>query len=125
MYRNKSGYFDPTAGTAIVRADRAKYHNRKTVVNGITFDSAKESRRYQELCLLQRAGQIEGLERQVRFELVPRLRDERSVSYIADFVFKEDDKLIIEDCKGVRTKDYIIKRKLLKWRYPEYDFRET
>ena len=125
MFRNKSGCFDPTAGAGILRADRAKYRNSKTVIDGITFDSAKESRRYQELRLLQSAGRIDGLERQVRFELVPKLNGERAVSYIADFVFKEGGKYIVEDCKGVRTKDYIIKRKLLKWRYPEYEFRET
>ena len=124
-FRNKSGYYDPTAGVAIVRADRTKYGNKKTVIGDITFDSLKEASRWQELCLLQHTGRIEGLERQVKFELVPKSNDERAIHYIADFVYKENGDNIVEDVKGVKTKEYIIKRKLLKWIYPNYIFRET
>ena len=50
---------------------------------------------------------------------------ERAVTYIADFTYYEHGKKVVEDVKGMRTKDYIIKRKLLRWRYPEYEFREV
>ena len=115
-----------------------KYGNRKTIVDGIEFDSAKEARRYTELKLLQRAGMIEELELQKVFELIPaqyekfprygksgiRLRDgerclERNCVYIADFAYKKDGQLVVEDTKSkaTKTKDYIIKRKLLLWRH--------
>lgn len=95
-----------------------KYGNRKTVLHGTEFDSAKEARRYGELILLQRAGQITDLQRQVRFELIPSQRVngkcvERAVHYVADFVYHEAGQLVVEDTKGVRTKEYIIKRKLM------------
>lgn len=111
---------------------RNKYQNIKTNVNGIEFDSRKEARRYQELLLLQRAGVILNLEMQVQFELVPAQYEvvkrygkngqelkpqtrmvERAVNYIADFVYEENGKKVVEDTKGVKTKDYIIKRKLM------------
>lgn len=100
----------------------AKYRNRKTTVDGIAFDSRKEARRYSELSLLQRAGAIRNLRRQVKYELIPAQRIdgkavERACHYIADFVYEAWDgyawQTVVEDTKGVRTKDYIIKRKLL------------
>ena len=70
--------------------------------------------------MLEDAGIIHDLKRQVKFELLPSPRDlitgkviERPVSYIADFVYFEGDRLIVEDVKGIRTKDYILKRKML------------
>lgn len=111
-----------------------KYGNRKITVDGITFDSRREAIRYQELCLLQRAGNITDLELQKRFELIPaqyerfarygkkgqRLKDgqrcvEKAVFYVADFCYVQDGKTVVEDTKGVRTKDYVIKRKLMRW----------
>jgi len=97
---------------------RSKYHNKKVVVDGIAFDSKKEARRYSELLLLERAGAIQGLQRQVKFELIPSQRYdgkvvERPCHYIADFTYHENGNLIVEDTKGLKTKDYIIKRKLL------------
>jgi poly-D-alanine transfer protein DltD len=111
---------------------KSKYNAHKCIVNGITFDSRKEARRYQELLLLARAGVIQNLQRQVKFVLIPsqyetyerygkngqRLKDgtrlvERECVYVADFTYTEDEKLVVEDVKGLRTKDYIIKRKLL------------
>lgn len=96
----------------------SKYGNRMVTRGGEKFDSAKEARRYGELVLLERAGQISSLERQVRFELIPsQYRDgrcvERAAHYIADFVYMEDGKKVVEDTKGFRTKDYILKRKLM------------
>ena len=96
-----------------------KYGNRKTTTfDGITFDSAKEARRWGELKLMQRAGIISDLQRQVKYELIPSQYidgkcAERSLSYIADFVYKENGKTIVEDTKGVKTPDYILKRKLM------------
>jgi hypothetical protein len=96
----------------------AKYYNKKTVYNGITFDSKKEADRYVVLTLLQRAGKITDLQVQVPFELIPAqkvdgLTVERPCVYKADFVYRENGKMVVEDTKGVKTKDYIIKRKLM------------
>lgn len=96
----------------------SKYHNKKIVVDGIEFDSKKEARRYSELLLLERVGAIQGLQRQVKFELIPSQRYdgkviERPCCYIADFVYKENGNTVVEDTKGHRTRDYIIKRKLM------------
>lgn len=110
-----------------------KYHNHKITENGKTFDSKKEFQRWQELRLLERGGKIENLQRQVPFELVPAMREpptigprggvkqgrtiEKAVTYVADFVYEQDGKTVVEDTKGVRTADYIIKRKLMLWKY--------
>ena len=101
-----------------------KYHAKKCVIDGIPFDSQREAARYMELKLLQRAGVIEALKLQEPFELVPKQTGERAVMYRADFVYTEGGKLVVEDVKGMKTKDYIIKRKLFKWRYPNIEFRE-
>lgn len=98
-----------------------KYHARKWEVGGMTFDSRKEARRWQELRYLLRAGVISRLERQTPFELIPAQRDEsgklleRAVTYKADFTYWEDGKYIVEDVKSeaTRTREYIIKRKLM------------
>ena len=99
-----------------------KYKSRKVTVDGITFDSQKEYRRFRELSLLERAGKITELQRQVKFELIPSQRMdgkvvERACSYVADFVYMENGKKVVEDTKGFKTKDYIIKRKLLLKEY--------
>lgn len=106
---------------------KSKYHNRKTTIDGITFDSIKEAKRYQELNLLQKAGLIVNLNRQISFELIPKTNTERAVKYIADFMYVETvtGKIIVEDVKGYRTDVYKIKRKLFKFRYPNIIFRET
>lgn len=99
-----------------------KYHNRKTEVDGIVFDSAKEASYYLDLKFLQKVGRIKNLQRQVKYELIPsqkgEIRNERPVTYIADFVYEEDGKTIVDDVKSeITRKDhaYIIKRKLMKW----------
>ena len=93
-----------------------KYHNIKTTTSdGITHDSRKEANRWCELKLLERAGKIKHLQRQVKYHLIPKQDGEREVCYIADFVYNEDGKLVVEDTKGKRTADYIIKRKLMLW----------
>ena len=127
---------------------RSKYGARKTVVDGITFASKKEANRYRELKLLEKAGEICCLLLQVPFELIPAQYEEtgevytkgankgkpkrgkcieKSVTYIADFVYYNSDATVrtVEDVKGMRTPVYIIKRKLFRWRYPDYEFREV
>lgn len=99
----------------------SKYHARKVTIDGIVFDSAKEARRYRELRLMERAGLITDLERQKRYRLIPSQKlssgkRERPVDYVADFEYRNTEgRLIVEDTKGVKTKDYIIKRKLMKY----------
>lgn len=117
----------------------AKYHNIKTTTSdGIRHDSQKEATRWCELKLLERAGKISDLKRQVEYELIPdqfetyerygkrgnRLKDgikliERRVCYVADFVYTDlaTGQTVVEDTKGVRTKEYIIKRKLMWFVY--------
>lgn len=100
-----------------------KYHNRKVITSdGIEHDSRKEANRWCELKLLERAGKIMHLERQVKFVLIPAQREdgrlvERECAYIADFVYLDADlgKMVVEDTKGFKTKDYIIKRKLMRY----------
>ena len=100
---------------------KAKYNNKKTVVDGITFDSMREAKRYSELKLLERGNCISDLRLQVSYELIPAqtggLRKELPTKYIADFVYFDNElnKTIIADTKGVKTKDYVIKRKLMKF----------
>lgn len=92
----------------------SKYNNTKIRVDGRLFDSKAEAARWQELCLLERAGEIKELERQVEYELIPKQKGERAVKYIADFRYVDHDgKTVVEDTKGVRTPVYILKRKLM------------
>ena len=94
----------------------AKYNNTKIRVDGRLFDSKAEAARWQELCLLERAGEITELERQVEYELIPKQKGERAVKYIADFRYVDHEgETVVEDTKGVRTPVYILKRKLLLW----------
>lgn len=86
----------------------SKYHNKKVVVDGLVFDSRKEGERWKELKLLESSGKIEKLERQVKFDLLPKQIGsdgkviERKVQYVADFVYIRDGKVIVEDVKGYR-----------------------
>lgn len=97
-----------------------KFGNRKTELDGQVFDSRKEARRFAELSLMERAGEISGLQTQVPFVLIPAQRDERgrvierAVSYVADFVYNDKNgKLVVEDAKGYRTDVYRLKRKMM------------
>lgn len=100
----------------------SKYGNRKIFADDQTFDSLREYRRWRELKLLERAGEIGLLRRQVPFDLLPAQYDERTgkliergVKYIADFVYQTDGFTVVEDVKSsaTRTKEYIIKKKLM------------
>lgn len=117
------------------RSNGTKYNSRKIERDGMTFDSVKEYRRFCELSLLEKAGKITELKRQVKFELIPaqyesferysektgkRLKDgkrciEQSCVYVADFVYFENGQKVVEDTKSdpTKTADYIIKRKLM------------
>lgn len=103
------------------RVGKSKYHAKKTVVDGITFDSRHEAKRYAVLKLLERDGAISDLRRQVKYELVPAFdldgKHYRSITWIADFVYTENGKEVVEDCKGYRTDVYKLKRKLFAHRY--------
>lgn len=124
-----------------------KLNNQSITIDGIEFQSKKEGRRYSELKLLQRAGQISDLELQKKYELIPAQYEtietgeyykvgakkgqpktkevciEQSLVYIADFVYKEDGQTVVEDVKGFRDTSsatyakFVIKRKLMLWKY--------
>lgn len=100
---------------------RSKYHAKKTVVDGITFDSKREADRYLVLKSMEEDGTIEDLRRQVRYELIPAFdvdgRHFRPVFYVADFVYVEDGMEVVEDVKGMRTDVYRLKSKLFARRY--------
>lgn len=91
----------------------SKYGARKITVGGETFDSKKEYNRWCELKVLERAGVICDLQRQVKYELIPKQEGERACSYVADFVYRQEGKTVVEDVKGYRTDAYKIKRKLM------------
>ena len=106
-----------------------KYGNRKTTVEGITFDSAKEANRYRELKMLEISGLISDLKIQQRFEIVPKAGgNKRARFYIADFTYFEGGKKIIEDVKSEITRKnpvYTLKKALVQWQYPDWIFRES
>lgn len=102
-------------------AKRNKYHNKKVLIDGIKFDSNKEGNRYKELKLLESKGIITDLQLQVKYELQPsyKMNDKtiRAINYVADFTYRLDNKLIIEDTKGYRTEVYRLKKKMFEFRY--------
>lgn len=106
----------------------SKYHAKKATVDGITFDSRKEADRYLTLKSMEEEGLIGNLRRQVRCELIPAFdvdgRHYRPVFYVADFVYVEDGKEVVEDVKGMRTDVYRLKSKLFARRYG-MNIRET
>ena len=117
---------------------RSKYMNTKIRIDDEVFDSRREYNRYLELKEMEKNGLISDLKRQVKYILIPkqyevieqystrtgkRLKDkvrvlEQECAYFADFVYKDKDgEIIVEDTKGLRTTDYIIKRKLMLYRH--------
>jgi hypothetical protein len=91
---------------------RNKYRNRPTIVDGVRFDSAGEAKRWGELCLLQRAKMITGLDRQVTFKL--GCNGVHICKYIADFVYDENGERVVEDFKGHVTPEFRLKAKLFQ-----------
>lgn len=103
---------------------RSKYKAQRTTVDGITFDSKREALRFQELRLMERAGEIEALRRQVPFPIV--INDILITTYMADFVYRIPgaERDTIEDTKGVRTKEYRLKKRMVRAAYGQ-DIKET
>lgn len=108
-----------------------KYNNQKTLIDSIYFDSKAEARRYQELRLLARAGEIDNLTLQPRFLLQDKFTHPfnghvRKIEYIADFMYfdTKEKRMIVEDVKGVRAKEYLLKKKLFLAQFHEYELRE-
>lgn len=108
-----------------------KYRNKRVEYEGIVFDSLKEKRRYCQLQILEKNGIISDLRLQVPFELIPAIYEDevvqlktktkikkklvqRSTTYVADFVYRQDGKMIVEDTKGFRTKEYELKKKMMR-----------
>jgi hypothetical protein len=109
-----------------------KYNAVKTVIDGTKYDSRKEARRGEELKMLEKAGVISALRFQVPFELQPSFERDgktiRAINYIADAVYYEKGRMIVEDTKSPATAakaEYRIKKKLFMFKYPEYVFREN
>ena len=100
-----------------------KYHSKKAKCTaGHIHDSKKEADRCNELTMLEKSGKIKNLRQQVKFELIPSMKytdmpNERQCIYIADFVYFKDGVMFVEDTKGFKTPEYIIKRKLFKQKY--------
>lgn len=107
-----------------------KYHAKSVAIDGIKFPSGKEGERFLYLRELEKRGEITNLRRQVRFELLPaaykdvvkhlKTKDKvvrrlflNPVSYVADFVYEKDGQTVVEDTKGYKTKEYIIKKKMM------------
>lgn len=106
-------------------ARRSKYRNVPTVVNGVRFASKLEAKRHAELLLMERAGEITNLKLQPKFPIV--VCGVKIGSYIADFSYDDRAKVgpqgqkgcrVVEDCKGVRTAVFIMKKKLVEALYP-------
>lgn len=111
---------------------RSKYGNKKAKHDGMIFDSRRERNRYIILSALQRAGEISDLRMQVTYELLPAIYEmeekqlktkvkmvqrcaQRAVHYIADFVYKDKEgNEVVEDAKGLRTKEYLLKKKMMR-----------
>src|SRR5437660_1011127 len=91
---------------------RTKYANEVVVVNGVRFASKREARRWLELRLLEGAGQISELRRQVRYDL--DVNEIHVCAYLADFVYTEKGQTVVEDAKGVRTREYRLKARLMR-----------
>ena len=109
---------------------RNKYNAKKVKIDDFTFDSKAEARRYQELKLLLRNGEIKDLELQPKFLLTDTIRHygttHRKMYYIADFKYLENGRLIVEDVKGMKTDVYNAKIKMFLSKYGDkLEFREV
>lgn len=104
----------------------SKYRAKKVTIDGITFDSKKEARRYQVLKMLERTGQIKDLKLQVPYELQPSFKYDgktvRAIKYVADFEYIMRGKngnavKVVEDTKGYKTEVYLLKKKMFLFKY--------
>lgn len=89
-----------------------KYRNRKCEVDGLKFDSQREGKRYLALRAMEARGEISGLRLQVRYRL--EVMGQKVADYVADFVYERGGETVVEDCKGVRTDVYRLKKKLMR-----------
>ena len=94
-----------------------KYHAQKVEWHGMRFDSKKEFNRYMELQIMEKAGLISNLKRQVPYIIIPYSKWGRAIKYIADFDYMEDGKHVLEDSKGVVTPLFKLKKRLVAERY--------
>lgn len=103
----------------------SKYRSKKIIIDGISFDSKRESDRYVELKLLERGGKIKDLKLQHKFELQPSFKKNgktiRAITYIADFTYFDLETMrnVIEDVKGYKTEVYKLKKKMFEYKFPE------
>lgn len=109
-----------------------KYHAQKTEVNGVVFDSKKESRQWKELCILEASGGISNLRRQVAFELQEGYVNNQGkkikpIIYNADFCYEKNGQKYVQDTKSpaTRTPVYKIKKKLFEAKFKDYIFIES
>jgi hypothetical protein len=90
-----------------------KYNNKRINTEDGWFDSQREFKRWLDLKMLQRAGRISDLRRQVKFVLIPKMGPLREIVYRADFVYFEKGKEVVEDSKGYRDRVYKLKCRLM------------
>lgn len=113
-----------------VQIKQNKYHNKKVEYDGHKFDSKKEMLHYAALKELEKHGYITDLQLQVKFELQPSFKYDgktiRAITYIADFVYFniQENKTIVVDVKGFKTKEYMLKKKMFMFKYKDYKFIE-
>jgi hypothetical protein len=104
-----------------------KYRNKKVKIDMYVFDSIAESRRYKELALLERTGEIKNLELQPRFLLQESFKKNgktyRKIEYIADFMYEDNGKTVVEDVKGVETEVFKLKKKIFEYKYPNLELK--
>lgn len=109
----------------------SKYGSKKVLINGIVFDSKKEADRYCELKFLERAGKVKDISLQHKFELQPSFKKNgktiRAITYIADFVYFDLERManVVEDVKGYKTKEYLLKKKMFEYKYPYLTIKEV
>ena len=102
----------------------SKYSAKKTMVGDKKFDSKKEAKIFVELTLLEKAKAIQDLKTQVKFPLIKKSAHGREIVYIADFVYYEDGKMVVEDTKGFKTDVYKLKKRLMAELY-DIEIKET
>ena len=130
---------EPVNKEKLQEPKKAKYNNKKVYFDGIYFDSIVESRRYRDLKLLERAGEIRNLKVQPKYELQEKFKSKEkkhyAITYTPDFEYEEKRILgwikVAEDVKGwdkkkekfITTDTFKLKEKLFRYKYPEIDFR--
>lgn len=120
-------FLDLNPGFVVQPKTKSKYGNHKVIIDGITFDSKAEARRYNELKYLVQRGHITDLIVHPVFELQAGFTDalgrrHRAIGYEGDFQYTEAGKTVVEDVKGVKTDIFKLKEKLFRFRYPDILF---